>query len=213
MKKTIQVGLYIVCFSLYILLSSCSNFMDDGTRKVQVPLEPVRCIVVLPAGTTVGKNDTVTFNSARELERGAKLATEIMARELSGNPKVRVLTANQVSNLVSEVSGGLSGTVTALGKKLNCDAVLTTTIARFKQREGGEYASESPASVRFNMVLRHVKSGAVLWSADFKETQESLLSNILSFNKAQSRGFKWITVEELLEQGIKERLAQCPYLK
>ncbi|BCL61137.1 hypothetical protein DGMP_18300 [Desulfomarina profundi] len=63
------------------------------------------------------------------------------------------------------------------------------------------------------MVLRHVKTGAVLWSADFKETQESLLSNILSFNKAQSRGFKWISVEELLEQGIRERLAQCPYLK
>ncbi len=186
--------------------------MDDGGKKVQIPLEPLRCIVVLPAGTTVGKNDTVTFSSARDLERGAKLATEIMAKELSVNPEVRVLTANQVSNLVSEISGGISGTVSALGKKLNCDAVLTTTVSRFKQREGGEYASESPASARFNMVLRHVKTGAVLWSADFKETQKSLFSNILSFNKAQSRGFKWISVEELLEQGIRERLAQCPYL-
>ncbi|BCL61138.1 hypothetical protein DGMP_18310 [Desulfomarina profundi] len=111
--------------------------MDDGGKKVQVPLEPLRCIVILPAGTTVGKNDTVTFNNARDLERGAKLATEIIARELSDNPQVRVLTANQVSNLVSEISGGISGTVAALGKKINCDAVLTTTVARFKQREGG----------------------------------------------------------------------------
>jgi hypothetical protein len=168
--------------------------------------------VVLPAGTTVGKDDTVTFSNARDLEKGAKFATMVMAGALADNPKVRVLTSSQVSNLVSEISGGISGTVAAIGKKLNCDAVLTTTVARFKQREGSEYASEAPASARFSMILRHAVTGAVLWSADFKETQESFLSNILSFDKAQNRGFKWVTVEELMEQGIEERLAQCPYL-
>jgi hypothetical protein len=180
--------------------------------EVQPPIEPLACIVVLPAGTSVGNDDTIKFDDARELEKGAGLASAIMTRELSGNPKVRVLTPSQVSALVSEVSGGISGTIATLGKKLNCDGVLTTTVSRFKQREGGEYSSESPASATFSMVLRHVPSGTILWSADFKETQESFLSNILSFNKAQSRGFKWINVEDLLQHGIKERLADCPYL-
>ncbi len=63
------------------------------------------------------------------------------------------------------------------------------------------------------MRLVEVKTKAVLWSADFDETQESLMSNILAFNKAQSRGFKWVSVENLVRQGIKERIADCPYLK
>jgi len=196
-----------------LLLSACSSFSDKaGNVEVQPPIEPLACIVVLPAGTSVGNDDTIKFDDARELEKGAGLASAIMAEELSGNPKVRVLTPSQVTTLVSEVSGGLSGTISVLGEKLNCDGVLTTTVSRFKQREGGEYSSDSPASATFSMVLRHVPSGAILWSADFKETQESFLSNILSFNKAQSRGFKWINVEDLLKQGIKERLADCPYL-
>jgi hypothetical protein len=62
------------------------------------------------------------------------------------------------------------------------------------------------------MALIHSHTGAVLWTGDFRETQESFLSNIFSFTKMQSRGFKWITVEQLVEQGIKERLATCPYL-
>jgi len=196
-----------------LLLSACSSFSGKvGEAEVQPPITPLACIVVLPAGTSVGNDDTIKFSDARELEKGAALATLIMARELSGNSRARILSSSQVSDLVSEVSGGLSGTIAVLGKKLNCDGVLTTTVSRFKQREGGEYSSDSPASATFSMVLRHVPSGTILWSADFKETQESFLSNILSFNKAQSRGFKWINVEDLLEQGIKERLVDCRYL-
>ena len=179
---------------------------------MKAPLEPLACIVILPAATSVGENDTIKFSDARNLEKGATLATSVLSRELAGNPKVTILTGEQVTALVPEISGGISGTIVALGKKLNCDAVLTTTVDRFRQREGGEYASDSPASAMFSMVLRHVPSGRILWSADFKETQASFLSNVLSFDKAQNRGFKWISVEELLEQGVRERLAECPYL-
>ncbi|MBW2658295.1 MAG: hypothetical protein JRC87_01655 [Deltaproteobacteria bacterium] len=211
MKK---ISSFILLSGLALLwLSACSSFSGKaGETEVQQPLTPLTCILVLPAGTSVGNDDTIKYNDARELEKGAALASAIMAKELAGYPKVRVLSSSQVSALVSEVSGGLSGTIAVLSEKLNCDGVLTTTVSRFKQREGGEYSSDSPASAKFSMVLRHGATGAVLWSADFKETQVSFLSNILSFDRAQSRGFKWINVEELLEQGIKERLADCPYL-
>ena len=194
-------------------LASCSSLSDMGQgAAVKVPIEPLACIIVIPAVASVGKSDTIKYSEARDLERGAALATTIISKELSGHPKIRVLTSNQVSTLLPEVSGGISGTIKILGEKLNCDGVLTTTVGRFKQREGGEYASESPASAEFTMILRRASTGHVLWSADFKETQESLLSNVLSFGKAQGRGFKWISVEDLLEQGIKERLVSCPYL-
>lgn len=211
MKKVFSAVVILSCVLLW--LSSCSSLSDKGQgAAVQAPVEPLACIIVLPATTSVGKSDTIKYSDARDLEKGSTLATSVMSRELADNPKVRVLTSNQISTLIPEVSGGISGTIAALGKKLNCDAVLTTTIGRFKQRDGGQYASESPASTEFNMILRRASTGSVLWLADFKETQESFLSNIFSLDKAQSRGFKWISVEELLEQGIKERLATCPYL-
>lgn len=211
MKNIFKIILLLVCILFY--LPSCSNFSDKGSgEQVKPPLEPLACIAILPASTSVGENDTIKFSDAQNLEKGATLASSVLSRELSGYPKATVLTDDQVSALVPEISGGISGTIMALGKKLNCDAVLTTTVDRFRQREGGTYASDSPASAMFRMVLRHVPSGRILWSADFEETQESFLSNILSFDKAQNRGFKWISVEELLEQGLKERLSECPYL-
>jgi len=67
--------------------------------------------------------------------------------------------------------------------------------------------------VDFSMVLRDTTDGKLLWYADVREKQQSFLENIFSFGKAKKRGFKWISVEQLLEQGIKEKLAECPYLK
>lgn len=202
-----------VCLTccIVVLLASCSGHLG-GDKQVQAPLEPLSCIAVVPASTSVDKDDTVNYSRAKELEKGAALATRVLADVLGGHGKVMLLSSSQMATLVPEVSGGISGMVSALGQKLNCDAVLVTVVQRFKQREGTEYASDDPASAEFNMVLRHANKGTVLWSADFQETQESFLSNILSYNKMQSRGFKWITVEQLLQQGIRERIAECPYL-
>lgn len=211
-KKIISLILFYSC--AVILFSSCSSKSDDaGNTQVQLPVEPLACIAVLPARTSVDQDETVVYAEAQSLEQGATYATDIMTGELKGNPKVRILSLNQVAALVPEISGGISGTVAALGQKLNCDGVLMTTVRRYTQREGTEYSADSPAAVDFDMVLRDSGNGNVLWSADFREKQESFLSNIFSFRKAKSRGFKWITVEELMEQGIKERLNECPYLR
>lgn len=197
-----------------VLLSSCSSQSgSEGTSQIQAPIEPLSCIAVLPARTSVDQDDTVVYKEAQSLEQGAAYATETMRGELKDNPKVRILSVNQVSALVPEISGGVSGTVAALGQKLNCDGVLLTTVRRYKQREGTEYSADSPAAIDFFMVLRDSGSGNILWSADFREEQESFFNNIFSFSKMKSRGFKWITVEELMEYGIKERLNECPYLK
>jgi hypothetical protein len=161
----------------------------------------------------VDKDDTVRYEEARMLEKGASYATSVLVDELSGNEKVRIINSAQMSDAVSEISGGVSGTIKALGAKINCEGILITTVRRFVQRDGSELSVDTPASADFNMVLRHAPTGTMLWSADFQETQEPFLSNIFSYNKAKKRGFHWVTAEELLEQGLKVRLADCPYLK
>ncbi len=168
---------------------------------------------MLPASVSVGKAETVDYEQAKSLEKGASFATDVIRAELKDNSKVRILNSNQVASLVPEISGGISGTVSALGQKLKCDGVLLTTIRRYQQREGSEYAVDSPASVDLSMVLVNSQNGNALWSAEIREKQESFMENIFSFAKAKKRGFKWVSVEQLMEQGIKERLSECPYLK
>lgn len=204
----------IFLFSCLLIfsLSSCSSKNTDG-KQVQTPVQPLSCIAVIPAVTSVDIDDTISYEDARLLEKGAAHATSFMADELGTNPKVRLINSAQMSHAVREVSGGISGTIAALGKKMNCDGVLITTIRRFVQRDGTELAVETPASADFKMVLRHAPTGTMLWSADFQETQEPLLSNIFSFTKMKKRGFRWVTAEELLQQGLKLRLDECPYLQ
>ena len=179
----------------------------------QAPLEELSCIAVLPATATAGKDDTLVYTEAQSLEEGAEYATVILNNELQGKPGIKVVNPNQLAALVPEITGGRTGTVTAVGKKLNCGGVLMTTVNRYQQREGTEYSADAPASVEFTMVLRYSKNGNVLWTTDYREKQESFLSNILSFSKAKKRGFKWVSAEQLMEQGIKQRLSECPYLK
>ena len=210
MRKTSK---FFICACVVVLMSSCSSPSGNrGNTQDLASLVPLSCIAVLPAGTSVSEEETIEIEDAKSLEKGAAYATNVMRNELKDHPDVRIMSSSEISFLIPEISGGQIGTVTALGKKLNCDGVLLTTVHRYKQREGTDYAADSPASVNFAMVLRHAKSGNVLWSADFREKQQSFLSNIFSFTQAKKRGFKWISVEELMEQGIKERLNDCPYL-
>jgi PBP1b-binding outer membrane lipoprotein LpoB len=207
--KTGKVKLLLL---MGILFFSACSLPQGKDNKVAAPLEPVARIAVLPVATSAVADESMGYQQANDLAKGAELATRIINDTLAGNPKVVLLTESQLTTLTPEISGGLSGAITTIGQKLNCDAVLVTQIQRFKQRVGSEFASEEPASAAFSMVLYGTKKKVVLWSADFRETQESLLSNIFSFEKVQKRGLKWISVEALLEQGLKERLAQCPYL-
>ena len=187
--------------SLLFSLVSCSGKNSGGTDTSAENVQPLASIAVLPADTASGKGGNDESEESENLRKGADLVDITMARETTDYRNVRVLTSGQVENLMKEDSEfAESDVIRHLGSVLHCDAVLMTTVNRYRQRLGGELAAESPASVSFQMRLVDVKTKAVLWSADFDETQESLLSNILSSNKAQSRGFNWISAETLMTQ-------------
>jgi hypothetical protein len=137
----------------------------------------------------------------------------VINAELGKNDKVHIVTEGRLDALLTDASGGRLAQMKALGAKLDSNAVLDVKVTRFHERDGGDLSVNSPASAAFEMVLTHVDTGTVLWAASFDETQEALSNNLLTLGKVKSRGFKWITVEELVRQGMKERLADCPYLQ
>ncbi len=212
MKRSISVFYIAILYCFVLVLASCSGKQVGHENKMDKVVENLTCLVVMPTRTTVATTRDMKYANAEVLEKGASFIDSVIADELNGSQVSRIIAAEQIAGMPTEVSGGNMGMLKAIGGKLNCNAILVTTVQHFKQRVGGEYAVDSPASVAFEMRLVDVNTGSVFWSSTFSETQESLLNNLFTFSKAQSRGFKWITVEELVRQGVHERLSQCPYL-
>ncbi len=211
MKKIIVF--LLVAAVLVSLLSSCSWLREPGGKRVDNPLQSLSCIAALPAVTSVNRDNTIRFDQAKSLEKGAAYATSVISAQLAVNRKVRVLNSAQVSVLVPGALDGDVDRISELARKVDCEGVLVTTVQRFKQRQGTAISVKEAASVEFTLSLYHAPSGIVLWTSDYRETQQSLLENLFSLSKMQKRGFKWVTAEELLKQGVLERLAECPYLQ
>lgn len=205
-RSVIMVGLLL---SLVFALSSCSNkSMVVEDKNVQ----PLQCVLVLPTTTTVDSSSKINYPQAQELLKGARYVSSIIVDELGGHPNVRIIDEAQLDSYFPEVKGGKLGLIKTLGDKLDCGAVMMTTVRRYKQREGGDYAVDAPASAAFDMQIIDSETGQAIWAGSFSETQQSVMSNLFSLQKAESRGFKWITVEDLIRQGVQERLEECPYL-
>ncbi|MCK9174574.1 MAG: hypothetical protein M0O96_04775 [Desulforhopalus sp.] len=200
--KTNIVSLLMVV--VLLALSGCATPKEEGPRALQ----PLKCIAVMPV--TVWGEDV--DSPLQDLQKGADFATSEMTVLLAAKPNADMVSSRQAGGFSPEIIRGRSGAIAAIGEQTGCDGVLLTHLQHYSERVGSEYSVDSPASASFKMALFYAPTGAVLWTADFRETQESFLSNVFS-SKMGKRGFRWITVNELLKQGIEERLGGCPYLK
>lgn len=79
-------------------------------------------------------------------------------------------------------------------------------IYRFQERKGGNYAVEKPASVAFHMHL--MKDGVLGKIFEYSEEQKALTQNLFTMGKFLKRGGKWVTADELAEEGINAGLDQ-----
>lgn len=209
MKK--NTGIWIVALFCSLILSAClGKNIESGDEKPKT-LQTLKGIVVMPA--VVEKKALGSVRRGEVTLAGvAAFVDGVIAADLGTNAKVHLMTEGQLDAL-TDAAGGRLGQMKALAAKQDSDAVLDITVTRFRERDGSDISVNSPASAAFEMVLTHVDSGMVLWAASFDETQQALSSNLFTLGQAKSRGFKWITVEELVKQGLQERLAECPYLQ
>ena len=203
-----------------LLAGTFAMLIGACTSKTQLPTEEERseaqqrvpCIIVLPVETRVNSDSSMTYEQAALLEKGAAHMDSVLAEAVVGKNNVRMLSSRQLASLLPGDTGSQLKLIKKIGSELNCGAILTTELSVYRQRVGGSYGADSPASAVFSMKLISTRDGRVLWHSMFNETQQSLMSNLLSFGRAENRGFKWITVEELVRQGVNETLQQCPYL-
>lgn len=204
--------LYINIFACLMLAStvffySCGGKTEGFSSKKEI--NPLNCVVILPV--QIHEGDTAGLERLDNLKAGAEFLDLAMRTELEKSKVGNIIESDQLQPPISAISGGKLGTIREIGNRAQCDSVLVTSLNTYRQRQGGAYAVDAPASVAFEMQLIEASTGTGLWGATFNETQTSLMSNLFSFGKAISRGFKWVTVEELAEQGMREKITECPY--
>ncbi len=204
-------SMVFVVFLCSLTLSGCSGLGKGQSEEKTKTLQALTGIVAMP--TVVAKEALGLGKGEATPNSVATVVDSVIAAELGKNDKVSIVTESRLDTLLTGAAGGRLGQMQVLGAKLNANAVLDITVTRYQERDGGELSVNSPASAAFEMVLTHVESGMILWASSFDETQEAVSSNLLAIGKAKNRGFKWITVEELVRLGVKERLADCPYLQ
>lgn len=202
----------LVFISCSFILFGCGVKNEGPVDTGQTQIFPISCIAVLPAASMImGQVVPVYVPKEKNARRGVQVMNEMLSQELGGRNNIRFVGIDQIASL--ELTGGENSLTLArmVGKNINCNAVLESTVKRFTERFGGRYSIESPASVAFEMRLISIENGSILWSAKFDEAQKSVMENILEWNKAKIRRFVWITAEELMQEGISGKLADSPY--
>lgn len=211
MKKSSYIINRLFLFFLLVVLFSCGGKTDNTISSTSSNIETLSCMVLLP--TEIRDDDSMIDPQRKEsLRKGAEFLDQTLTNMLRHSQVEKIIKPSELNKQITEISGGMRGVIKVIGENANCNTALVTDVSRFRQRQGGEYATDEAASAAFELRLVQADTGISLWNATFDETQTSLLSNLFAFSKAQSRGFKWITVEQLAAQGLEEKLKGCPYL-
>ncbi|MFO7760345.1 MAG: hypothetical protein ACQES8_00655 [Thermodesulfobacteriota bacterium] len=192
---------------LILVISSCTN-KEKSESIENFPLK-VDFLLILPVDIEVAGPDN---DNGGQIAEGAITLSSILKNKAASRKNTMFLSRNQVESLLGDYKGSEQEIIHYLGKETGADAVLQTRIFHYIKRTGNKYSVSQPASVNFSYRLIHISTGGILCQGQFDETQEPLFSDLFSFFKASSRGFKWITAEELLKEGAKQEFDGCIYL-
>lgn len=126
-----------------------------------------------------------------------------------------VIDANQ-SRACQELAGakGAGGRRSAfkywldVGGCLKADFLVVPQLIDWRERVGGEWGVEAPASVVLELYLVDVTRQQLIGRYRFNETQAPLSSNILGVGKFFDRGGRFVTARELADEGLRQGLKE-----
>ena len=197
-----------ILFSLLLLNASCAG---RTSKETVGPELAINSIIVLPV-TLTASFETETRDGTRIQETGTQVLTRLISEYFSGNNKVRIISSDQIEALDFNYNANRYSRTKAIGELMGSDAVMVLNMKHFVERDGSDYSVDQPASVAFDYLLLHTATGQTLCAGVFDETQKSWSDNILSL-KIFDRGFRWLRAEDLLREGVADKLKNCRYLK
>jgi TolB-like protein len=202
--------------TLLFLLASCSFGPGNLQSRHSTDLEArrVRRIAVLPPSAMMPvPAQKIPFTNPPEPRTSEREAPETLARlvhsAMAALSNWQIVSENEVREIGQALpADGEASRMKRIGEMVYADAVITGRVQRFRERVGDEWGAKSPASVSFTLDLIDVRRGDVIWSARFDETQKSLSENIFALGDISERGVRWLSADELAQEGVKKAIGQ-----
>lgn len=194
-------------YGALLLLGACAARQERPAVR-----QPVETVAVLPIQRESPRRGMSLPGSEEEAPvpaEASRTATAQIYAVLTERSDVRFVPDLTVRSLLESSAvpraGDLLERARALGKAAQVDAVLFGSIWRFHERVGTQYGAREPAAVSLRLNLFDTRSGEVIWTGEFEETQEALTSNLLNAWMFWRAGPRWFSASELTRLGV-ERL-------
>ncbi len=163
-----------------------------------------------PAGTPA-KQPLLGVSSEKKIERQdpEEILMRLVYSAMVGLPGWQIISETELKDVSQSVpQTNDMRRLRRVGELVYADAVITGRMLRFRERVGGDIGVQSPASVVFTLELIDVRRGDVIWSTRFDETQKGLSENILALGDIRERGLRWLTAEQLAQDGVRKIINQ-----
>ena len=143
------------------------------------------------------------------------LETLFLEQLEKSNPKFSLIAGERVAGVFRRVSSNslmtpLRQVLRDVGSELGAEGIVAGYLYRFRERKGVAYTVEQPASVAFEIHLLRVSDGALVWRGIFDKTQSSLMEDLFQFSSFYREKGRWVTAEELTEEGLEQVLKTFP---
>ena len=204
--------------ALFLFVAACSFGPGNFQSRQSTDLEQrriKRIAVLAPSAVMPTQKPRIPFttDAAAEAKPDEKDAPELLAKlvynAMLAMPSWQMVSDSEVRDVGQSISEGSEASrLRKVGEMVFADAVLTGRVLRYRERIGEEWGAKSPASVAFVLDLWDVRRGDIIWSARFDETQKSLSENIFAISEISRRGVKWLSAEQLTNEGVKKAVSQ-----
>jgi len=200
---------------VFLLLFGCSFGPGNIQSRHSTDLETrrIRRIAVLPPRARDPAAAKIPFGTAPEQKSSERDAPENLAKfiysAMVALPNWQIVSESEVHE-VSDSTGaaGEAARLKQIGEMVYADAVIVGRLLRYRERVGDEWGAKSPASVAFVLDLIDVRRGDVIWSSRFDETQKALSENIFALGDIGQRGIRWLSADQLAQEGVKKAVGQ-----
>ena len=164
-------------------------------RAIAVPPnteQPLRQTVTVPAGA-------------------GDIVTQLLWSRLRARQGVTVLAPSETAKALAspvtpQPSSGRSPAV-AVAKQLKADASLIGQVSVYRERVGGRFGANPPATVGFEAKVV-AADGQVPWEGNYYERQRPMIEDMLGFFE---RWGMFVTAEELATYGVERMLLEFPF--
>ena len=209
--------------ALLLLFAAACGF---GSQNIQtrhstdIEARRIRRIAVVPPSSTSAEQKAkipYTSTSPADAKPSEQDATDLLAKfvysAMTSLPGWQIVGDSEVREVADSLdSMSEPARLRRIGEMVYADAVMIGRVQRYRERVGNELGVKSPASVAFVLDLIDVRRGDVIWSARFDETQKPLSENIMAIGDIGQRGIKWLTADQLMQDGVKKAVAQLQQL-